>query len=116
MQRLTIKPKVLWYTSRQIMPDFSAVHNIFEIVSGLALVLIAYVAILIRKSQLEGKIEQQADASKLAANLTARDEQIASDLREHQAEDRGQFARITQAFEFQNNTLARIERKQSSPS
>jgi hypothetical protein len=119
---------------------FQNLKDVFGIVTGIGVILLSYIAIVIRKGQLESDLAREKSASSLRAELIAHQQEVKDDLSEkheelvtkqneiltdfnkkhaenkqdlavHIAEDRGSFATITSTQQINATTLARIEGK-----
>lgn len=91
--------------------SLEGVHQVFEIISGLAIVAASWIGLLInakvseiREAQLQKELRDVAATAAMRADLTAHNEKIATDLRVHEERDRGEFIALKE-------TLARIEKR-----
>jgi hypothetical protein len=85
-------------------------HQIFEIISGVAMVCATIVTMMIkvslghiREGQLENQLKNERYQASIKEELTKHQTKLASDLRDHETRDEGQFKLMTQ-------TLIRIEK------
>jgi hypothetical protein len=88
-----------------------AAHQVFEIISGIAIFVASWIGYLIntklfaiREAQLKKEVADVSATAAMKADLLAHNDKIATDLRVHEERDRGEFVSL-------HDSLARIEKR-----